>query len=234
MFLKSMAYKDNKYMIKESILLKIDKFKDQMIKELESNSYKGSIDDFKNFDSIISELEYHKAKLLLAIRLDKKQAVKEYIADTANFLFALGDIGGLYDDDFEDSTKSFEINKEVDIFVEMDLPSDCQSICNSYITKRKLESVEFIKNKLDYLVSKYPNSKYNYEFNQNCGSHYIEVKPNKFYELDPNLKEDEKNIISDFLVEYPYDGITFFSKSDFIQIENSTYEVIGSKYDNLS
>ena len=100
--------------------IKVERFKDWMLRELEQNrKNKGSILDFDDLDRIISELEYHKAKMLVAIRCDNRQAVKEYIADTANFLFCLGNVGGLYDDDFEDieEEESIEIRRDKDVFV---------------------------------------------------------------------------------------------------------------------
>lgn len=114
------------------LINKIERFKNSMLKELNNNEHKGSILDFGNFESIITELEYHKAKALIAIRLNNKQAVKEYIADTANILFALGNAGGLYDDDFEESDKPFELRKDVDIFVNVEEPALNQSINNNY------------------------------------------------------------------------------------------------------
>jgi hypothetical protein len=66
----------------------------------------------------------------MEMRVDNKQAVKEYIADTANFLFALGNIGGLYENDFPDvdDSESFEINKDVEIFQKITTPSVNQQI----------------------------------------------------------------------------------------------------------
>lgn len=110
---------------------KVERFKESMLTEFKKNDpQKGSILDFTNFESIITELEYHKAKLMMAMRVDNKQAVKEYIADTANFLFALGNIGGLYEDDFPDvnDNESFEINKDVEIFQKTTTPSVNQQI----------------------------------------------------------------------------------------------------------
>ncbi len=104
----------------EIINKKIEVFKQRMLLELKNNSHKKCILDFSDYESIITEIEYHKAKLLIAIRVGNKHAAKEYIADVANFLFALGNSNGLYDDDFEDifETNSFEIIKS-DVFIEV-------------------------------------------------------------------------------------------------------------------
>lgn len=109
---------------------KFNNFTNSMLTELSNNLYKGSIYEFTNFEKIITEIEYHKAKMFLAIRLKNKQAIKEYIADTANFLLALGNSFGLYDNEFIDKSKgdSFEINKEINILIKTSTPSKNQSL----------------------------------------------------------------------------------------------------------
>lgn len=102
----------------------IDKFKDNMIIELQKNRHKGTILKFKDFNAIMTELEYHKAKLLLAIRVKNKGAIREYIADTANYLLAIGNLFGIYDDDDNPET-CFEVNKNAELFVE--IPCDEKS-----------------------------------------------------------------------------------------------------------
>lgn len=116
--------------MEEQLKKKLIKFNSSMIKELNNNIHKGVITDFTDFHGIVSEIEYHKAKTLMAIRLGNKQAAKEYIADTANLLFALGNLGGLYDEEFIDSDKSFEIDKSRDFFIKVDSPSTNQSMNN--------------------------------------------------------------------------------------------------------
>lgn len=110
--------------------LKIEFFKQAMLNELKANNDKGNINNFNDYHKIIAEMEYHKAKMLLAIRLKNKQALKEYIADTANYLFMLGNLFGIYEWDFEDkkSGESFEINKDVEVLIKTTTPSKNQSI----------------------------------------------------------------------------------------------------------
>lgn len=96
-------------------LLKLQEFTNQMKVQLENNSHKGTIFDFKNFESIITELEYHKAKMFLAIRTKEWGAVKEYIADQANFLLALYNMFDLYD--LDNSNIAYEINKQASMFI---------------------------------------------------------------------------------------------------------------------
>lgn len=102
----------------DELNIKLSRFNQWMIRELNANNHKGSILEFKDFDKIVTELEYHKSKMMIAFRCSDKQAAKEYIADTANFLFCLGNLGGLYDDDFVDliNGESMEIRKDKDVF----------------------------------------------------------------------------------------------------------------------
>lgn len=93
--------------------LKTGRFLTAMIIELEHNKHKGSILDWQDFDNIIAELEYHKAKIFMAIRQENNEALREYIADTANILFALGNKFKLYEDYPKDTGITWELNKKV-------------------------------------------------------------------------------------------------------------------------
>lgn len=94
----------------------IQTFADDMISELRKNSHKGSIIDFKNFEQVITELEYHKSKLFIAIRMKNKGAIREYLADIGNYLITIGNIFDVYSDE-RNENECFEINKEVEIFI---------------------------------------------------------------------------------------------------------------------
>lgn len=92
--------------------IKIDRFALQMKTELIKNRHKGTILEYDDFDSIIAEMEYHKSKMFMAIRSSHTSALKEYIADVANFLFALGNCYGLYEVDDEQLGICHELNKD--------------------------------------------------------------------------------------------------------------------------
>ena len=91
-----------------------------MISELRKNSHKGSILEFTNFEKIVTELEYHKAKLFLAIRMKNKEAIREYLADTGNFLVAIGNLFDVFSDE-RNEKDCFEINKDVELFVKKNI-----------------------------------------------------------------------------------------------------------------
>jgi len=71
-------------------------FAEQMQKELDTNSHKEDWRNWNNLGEMLWDLEYHKGKLLIAIKDNDKKLVKEYIADCANILMFMGNAGGLY------------------------------------------------------------------------------------------------------------------------------------------
>lgn len=77
--------------------IKVSRFAKQMQIELDNNSHKGSILEWVGIYDKIADFEYHKAKMLIAIRTGDKNSTKEYIADCANILLAIGNEIGLYD-----------------------------------------------------------------------------------------------------------------------------------------
>lgn len=85
-----------------------------MFSEMQKNCHKGSVLDMDDFNQIITELEYHKAKLFLAIRVKNKGAIKEYLADTANYLLAIGNLFDVYDED-SNPDECYELNKNVEL-----------------------------------------------------------------------------------------------------------------------
>lgn len=98
---------------------KIRRFADQMQIELDNNIHKGSVFDWKGIKDKIADLEYHKAKMLLAIRTGNKLATKEYIADCGNILMSIGDEIGLYEKESNNNNKCSEVNNTIFHIVEV-------------------------------------------------------------------------------------------------------------------
>lgn len=94
-------------MIKE-----IERFAKQMQIELDKNSHKGSVLDWKGIHNKIADLEYHKAKLIMSLRSGEKEATKEYIADCANILLSIGHEGGLYNNESEKTNTVWECKEK--------------------------------------------------------------------------------------------------------------------------
>lgn len=98
----------------------LETFKKDMQSELNKNSHKGSILNFKDFNAIITEFEYHKAKLFLAIRTDNKGAIREYLADCGNYLVTIGNYCKVYDKEYDENF-AYELNKEVELIKKVDI-----------------------------------------------------------------------------------------------------------------
>ncbi len=76
---------------------KIMKFAENMQHELNENEYKGNWEEFTDTKDIIVELEYHKSKLLIALKENDLDKIKEYIADCSNILLCLANSRDLLD-----------------------------------------------------------------------------------------------------------------------------------------
>lgn len=85
--------------------LKAFRFMQTMLNELENNAQnKGSVTEWEGLQEKIFDLEYHKSKLMLAIKEENEEAIQEFIADCANTLLSIGDEYGIYDDDIKHDT----------------------------------------------------------------------------------------------------------------------------------
>lgn len=99
---------------------KLLKFAERMQIELNHNQLKkGSIFMWKGIEHKVGELDYHKAKLMMALKQGDRAAVKEYIADCANILMAIGDEYGLYDGNVIDDGMVCELKDDLFRFTEV-------------------------------------------------------------------------------------------------------------------
>lgn len=74
----------------------IEQFAQLMQKELTANENKGDWHLFLNERDILHDLEYHKAKLMFALKFDNEDDIKEYAADCANCLLMLLNSKGIF------------------------------------------------------------------------------------------------------------------------------------------
>lgn len=110
----------------------IERFAEQMKIELKHNAKKGMLIEFTNFEEIMTQLEYHKSKFMIAVRLGEMGAAKEYLADCGNFLAALGNSLRLFDEMPVDDGMAYELLKESPIIkkVKFDEQSEGNKIVN--------------------------------------------------------------------------------------------------------
>lgn len=87
--------------------IKLYRFVRQMAIEQNNNSHKGSILAWEGLEEKVFDFDYHKGKLMLAIKEENKDAIKEFIADCANILLSIGEEFDLYE---KESTNSERTN----------------------------------------------------------------------------------------------------------------------------
>lgn len=71
-------------------------FAEAMQNELDANARKGDWREFKSDSNILSEIAWHQAKLLQAIRTGTSVEVLEYAADCANYYMMLANANGIF------------------------------------------------------------------------------------------------------------------------------------------
>lgn len=76
---------------------KVAWFAREMQTQLQENARKGNWETWGTLPEMLVELEYHKAKLILALRDKKPDMIREYLADCGNFLLFIGNLNGLYE-----------------------------------------------------------------------------------------------------------------------------------------
>lgn len=94
----------------ENMHPKILNFSKEMQKQININTKLGKTtwEEWGNIKEILVDLEYHKAKLMIALKEDNIGALREYIADCGNILMFLGNACGMYHE-FEDSEPVFQM-----------------------------------------------------------------------------------------------------------------------------
>ena len=98
---------------------KVLRFANAMLIELDHNNHKGSILLWEGLAEKVAELEYHKAKLMMALKHRNSDAIREYIADCANILLSIGNGFGIYDKPIVQTNQVTRMKR--DIFESVDL-----------------------------------------------------------------------------------------------------------------
>ncbi|MDD2636322.1 MAG: hypothetical protein PHW82_12600 [Bacteroidales bacterium] len=88
-----------------------------------------------------------------------------------------------------------------------------------------MKSKEFIKNKLNYLHSKFNDVKIRYEYRANTYSHIIEIIPLSFFEKNKEYMILESEIEEEFESKYPNENILFISEGALSEIYNPEYKL---------
>lgn len=93
-------------------------FANQMQRQLDSNPNKENVwkTNVLTLESYLVDLEYHKAKMMLAIKEKNMGALKEYLADCGNILMFIGHKFDLFS---EEDNKPIAYQMKSDIFIEV-------------------------------------------------------------------------------------------------------------------
>jgi len=92
-------------------------------------------------------------------------------------------------------------------------------------------SKDFLINRINHLIELFPEIQINYEFDEFDDSHFIQILPNEFYQMNNRFIKEEINIIKEFTDKYPFELVTFFSDNSLIKLDEPTYTRKGFLYD---
>lgn len=93
--------------------LEVQNFALEMQKQINFNAkVKSDWREWKNVKEILVDLEYHKAKMMIALKERNMGAMREYIADCANILMFLGAAFEFYKE-FSDDDLTYEMYTDV-------------------------------------------------------------------------------------------------------------------------
>jgi len=94
-----------------------------------------------------------------------------------------------------------------------------------------MNAIEFIKERIDRLVTRFTNIRCRYEHDLFSNTHLIEVLPAEVYNNDESYAEAEVDIISEFIELFPYESICFVTDDALTPIQEAQYIKSGTAYD---
>lgn len=77
-----------------------------------------------------------------------------------------------------------------------------------------MKTSDYIIEKVEELVEKFPHIKIRYSFDSISSDHVIEVTPTHLYLNDKNFANAESKIIHQFIKQFPTESIVFISPED--------------------
>ncbi len=93
-----------------------------------------------------------------------------------------------------------------------------------------MTSIEFIKAKLNMLVSLFPTINCAYEFDSFDNTHTVEVSPSDFYN-NTSFCKNLTDIDKEFILKFPFEGLFFIDDKDLMPIKNVNFEIRGKEYE---
>ena len=89
---------------------------------------------------------------------------------------------------------------------------------------------KFLKQKIDFLLKSIPSLKCEYDFKDLSNIHFIKVVPQVIYDTNELYFEIENQIYSEFVENYPDQGLSFISEDAIVVLDNPKYTKIGISY----
>lgn len=97
-----------------------------------------------------------------------------------------------------------------------------------------MTSLEFIQERLNSLVNKFPELKCSYVYDELTYSHLVEVKPSHIYKENSEILAVEMLILTDFIDAFSQETLTFIDEKDILKVEQPSFVIIGDLYENSS
>jgi len=97
-----------------------------------------------------------------------------------------------------------------------------------------MKARDFIENRLQELIEKFPQMRVSYEFDILSNSHFIEVLPSEEFKTNSEYSKFETNLIVDFISTYPNEDIVFLTENDLIEVNNPSFIKTGKLYNKES
>lgn len=91
-------------------------------------------------------------------------------------------------------------------------------------------SKDFVLAEINSIVKKFPFIRCRYEYNPLSVTHFIEISPKEFYEINENFTSEENRITMFFIEKFPHEDILFLTSGDYIKITKPIYVAIGKFY----
>ncbi len=95
-----------------------------------------------------------------------------------------------------------------------------------------MKSNDFLKNKIDELVSKFPEIKCSYEFDTLDSSYLVKIEPKESIKKVKEFWFKEIKIINYFIKNYPSEGLIVITNNEIFDVKNPIYTKVG-KFHNL-
>ena len=91
-----------------------------------------------------------------------------------------------------------------------------------------MKSTEFIKQKIDEIVVKFPYIRCRYANDIEAETHVIEISPKNIYQSE-KFTDLENELVLDFIRQYPLESLVFIPEDDLIKIDCVDYLKTGIK-----